>query len=127
MANTEFLDYPKGKIAIEGGELKDAFDIQVAFEDGEQDIHTFRNKGMASGSTGGKRAGSVTFKSYIGKNGFERSYLEDWERRKVVQARVKVPGKTFTFTGRYRTPVMGSNLDGAIEFTAIVKGRFSIS
>jgi hypothetical protein len=50
---TDFLDYPKAKIAIEGGELKDAYDVQMSFEDGETDVHTFRNKGMTSGSTSG--------------------------------------------------------------------------
>lgn len=99
---TTFEDYPKARIAVEGGELQDSYDINCAFTDGETLVHTHRNNGQPSGSTGGKRSCKVTWKSSISKAGFERDYLGNWERRKVVQTRIKLPGKTITVTGRLK-------------------------
>lgn len=126
MANT-YEDYPHGKIAVEGGELQDAYDVSVTFEDSEKDIHTFANAGQPTGSVGGHRKGSVTFKSKISKRGFERDYLGRWNRRQVTQVKVKVPGKTVTITGRYRQPQFATNSEDAVDFTITCAGKFSFS
>jgi hypothetical protein len=122
----DYADYPKGQIAVNGGNLQDAFDIQVKFDDGETDVHTLRNGGMAAGSTGGKRKCEITFKSAIGQEGFERDYMGNHSKRKVVNVRVKVPGKTISVTGRFRQPSISSNLDGFIEFTVTIGGKYSL-
>lgn len=124
---TEFENYPKGRIAIQGGELQDAYDIQLAFEDGKQTVHTFFAKGMARGSTTGKKKATVTFKSAVSANGMERAYLEDWHANKKINVRVKIPGKTITINGVYTKPQFGSNVDNFIEFTITVEGKFSFS
>ena len=124
---TEFEDYPKGQIAVEGGELKDAYDINVTFEDGETTVHTFQDGGMAKGSTGGKRACTITFKSAISNTGFERDYMGRYKKRKVTNVRVKVPGKTFSVTGRYMTPSFTANTDNFIDFSIALKGKWSDS
>lgn len=126
MAN-DYADYPKGQIAYNGGNLQDAYDIQTKLEDGETDVHTLRNNGMASGSHGGKRKGEVTFKSAVSQAGFERDYLGAWHKRKVVNIRVKVPGKTISITGRLRSPSWSSNVDGFIDFTVTIGGKYSLS
>lgn len=126
MAN-EFEDYPKAKIAVQGGELQDAYDISLTFEDGETEVHTFADGGMAKGSTGGKRKGTCTFKSAISKAGFERDYMGNYKKRKVVNVRVKVPGKTYTITGRFRAPSITANVDNFIDFSIAIAGKWSDS
>lgn len=123
----EFENYPKGRIAVQGGELQDAFDIQCTFEDGENEVHTFRNGGMAAGSTGGKRKAEITFKSAISEAGFERDYLGRWRGRKVTQARFKIPGKTIVVEGRFRKPQISSNVDNFVEFTITIGGSFDLA
>lgn len=127
MSNKSFEDYPKGQIAIQGGELQDAYDISLAFEDGEQTVHTLRANGMAVGSTGGKRKCDVTFKSSISRAGFERDYLGNWHKRKVIQGRVKVPGKVVVVTGRFTKPQLTSNSDNFVEFTITLSGKYSFA
>jgi hypothetical protein len=125
---TEFENYPKGRIAIQGGELQDAFDIALTFEDGKQTVHTFRGKGMANGMTTGKKKSTVTFKSAVSANGMERAYMEDWNSNKKINVRVKIPGKTITINGNYTKPNFGSmNVDNFIEFSISVEGKFSFS
>lgn len=124
---TTFDDYPKGKIALEGGELQDAYDINLAFTDNETSVHTFRGNGQPSGSTGGKREAKCTFKSAISKAGFERDYLGNWHKRKVIQLRVKLPGKTVTITGRLTEPSVTSNVDGFVDFSCSLKGKYTFS
>jgi hypothetical protein len=124
---TTFEDYPKGQVAVQGGDLQDAYDINCAFTDGETLVHTFKGKGQASGSTGGKRSCKITFKSALGKAGFERDYLGNWEKRKVIEVRLKVPGKTITCTGRLKEPNWTSNLDSFIDFSVTIEGKYSFS
>lgn len=123
----EFEDYPKGKIAVQGGELQDCYDVSVTFEDGETDVHTFADGGMAKGSTGGKKRCVVVFKSAISEAGFERDYMGRYKKRQVTNVRFKVPGKTFSVTGRYRSPSFTANLDGAIDFSITIAGKWSDS
>jgi hypothetical protein len=122
-----YEDYPKGKIAVEGGELQDCYDVNLSFEDGETDVHTFRNAGQPSGSTAGKRKATVTFKSAISRAGFERDFLGRWNRRRVTQVRVKIPGKTVTITGRYRNPQFTTNADNFVDFQITHAGKYSLS
>jgi hypothetical protein len=123
----EYEDYPKGQLSLQGGELQDVFDVQCAFEDGETEVHTFRGKGQPSGSTGGKRKCTVTFKAAISQAGFERDYLGNWHKRKVLNGRLKVPGKTVSITGRLSKPSITSNIDNFIEFSVTLSGKYSFS
>jgi len=120
---TEFLDYPKAQISMQGGDLQDAYDINISLDGSETDVHTFAGKGEPSGSTGGKHKNSVTFKSAISKLGFERDYSGNLRKRKVINCRVKVPGKTISFTGRITKLDFASNLDGFIDFTCAISGK----
>jgi hypothetical protein len=121
----EYSDCPKAKISVQGGELQDCYDISLVYEDGETTVHTFKNKGEASGSTGGKRKTTLTWKSAIPETGFERDYMGNWRKRKVVNARVKIPGKTFSVTGRLTKPQIVNNIDGFIEFAVTLEGKSS--
>jgi hypothetical protein len=117
----EFLDYPKGRFSVGGGDLIDVYDVQVQYEDGETLVSTLRNN--PAGSTHGKRAMRITFKSAIGEEGFERDFWGHYRKRKVVQGRLKVPGKTFVCTGRYTQPNIASNVDNFIDFGITLAGK----
>lgn len=117
----EYLDYPKGRIAQGAGDLQDAQDINLAYTDGEKHVHTLRRN--AAGSTTGGRGVTLTFKSAISENGFERNYMENYRKRRVIQYRVKVPGDEFIVVGRISEPNIVSNVDGHIEFTVKIVGK----
>jgi hypothetical protein len=122
----EYNDFPKAKVSFAGGELQDCHDVSVNYEDGETTVHTFKNGGEANGSHSGKRKCTMTWKA-ISEAGFERDYMGNWRKRKVVNARVKVPGKTHSCTGRLTKPQITSNVDGFIEFTVTLEGKSSES
>lgn len=121
--SNDFLDYPKGVVAMGSGDLLDAADITIAFEDGEKVMATLRMN--PAGSTHGMRSATTTFKSLISKEGFERDYMTKYRKREVVQIRLKVPGMVFTATGRLSKPQIVANVDNAIEFTVTVMGKAS--
>jgi len=50
-----------------------------------------------------------------------------YKKREVTNVRVKVPGKTFSITGRYQTPSFTSNVDGFVDFSIACKGKWSDS
>lgn len=121
--SNDFLDYPKGVVAMGSGDLLDAADITLAFEDGEKVMATLRMN--PAGSTHGMRSCTTTFKSLISKEGFERDYMTKYRKREVVQVRLKVPGMVFTATGRLSKPQIVANVDNAIEFSVSVMGKAS--
>lgn len=126
MAGEGSEDYGKLKMSVGGGELTDCYDISGTIEDGETDVHTLRDNGMARGSTPGKRKAEITWKNYVSSKGFERDYFRDALARKVKQVRVKFPGVTLVVTGRLRAISFTGNVDSPIDFTLKVSGRYSI-
>lgn len=121
--NNDFPDYPKGYVSFEGGDLLDAADISVNFEDGEKVVATLRQN--PAGSTHGARSATAQFKSMISHAGFERDYMTAYRKRKVVKIRLKVPGQVFSCVGRLTKPTITANVDNAIEFTVSVIGKAS--
>lgn len=121
--NKDFLDYPKGSVGFEAGDLVDCADITISIEDGEKVLATLRMN--PAGSTHGMRSGTATFKSLISNEGFERDYMTTYRKRKVVKIRLKVPGLVFSCVGRLSKPQIVANVDNAIEFTISVMGKIS--
>lgn len=117
----EFLDYPKGRLAIGPGDLIDVYDTNFAFTDGEKIVATLRAN--PSGSTGGPRSAKGTFKSAISSNGFERDFWGPYQKRQTVNLRFKMPGKVIVIVGRYTEPQITSNIDNFIDFSVAVIGR----
>lgn len=121
--SNDFLDYPKGQVALGAGDLLDCADITIAFEDGEKVLATLRMN--PAGSTHGMRSATATYKSLISKDGFERDYMAKYRKRETVQLRLKVPGMVFSCTGRFSKPQIVANVDNAIEFTISIVGKCS--
>lgn len=121
----DFLDYPKAQVSLGSGDLLDVQDVTLALTDNEKNVSTLRQN--PAGSTGGARGAELSFKSAISKEGFERDYIANWKKRKVVQARLKLPGKVFPVTGRLTKPQITSNVDNWIEFSVSLLGRLDES
>jgi hypothetical protein len=124
----EQLKYPKGKVAIEGGELQDYTNGDGSIDDGCKTVSTHRNGGMASGVVYGPKSAKFTFTSVISSEGFERDYLGKHSREESVEARFKFPGgKVLTINGGYTGLSWKDSTDGTVEFTVTVTGGYSLS
>ena len=117
----DFLDYPKGRCSLGPGDLLDVFDINIAMEDGEKVVSTLRQN--PAGSTFGAKSSTTTFKTAVSEAGFERDWMGKYDKREVVELRLKVPGLVFTNKGRLTKPQIVSNVDGFIEFTISIVGK----
>jgi hypothetical protein len=117
----DFGDYPKARVSIEGGDLIDCYDAALTYTDGEKTVSTLRQN--PGGSTGGARSVSLMLKSAISEAGFERDFFGHYKKRKVVQARVKISGKTFVVTGRFTSPTINSNVDNFVDFGINLLGK----
>jgi hypothetical protein len=117
----EFGDFPKARVSIEGGDLIDCYDAALTYSDGEKVVNTLRQN--PAGSTGGPRSASLALKSAISEAGFERDFFGHYKKRKVVQARVKISGKTFVVTGRFTNPTINSNVDNFVDFGITLLGK----
>ena len=116
----DHLNYPKGRIALGGGDLVDVYDISLTVADGRQLVSTLRQN--PAGSTGGKVAATLVFKTAVSENGLERPYWADWKKKKKVQGRLKVPGLTLVVEGVLTNPSLTSNVDSFTDNTWTIIG-----
>jgi hypothetical protein len=121
----DFLDYPKGTVAIGSGDLLDLFDWGFEGDDGEKIVATLRQN--PAGSTFGTRSGKLNLSSAVSHLGFERDWLGTWQKRTVIEARLKLPGIVVSVTGRITQPRITGNIDDYIKFVAGVLGRPTFS
>lgn len=117
----DFLDYPKGRIAQGAGDLNDVSDFTLAYQDGEKHVNTLRRNG--AGSTSGPRNCTLSLTIKISELGFERDYMGNYRKRKVLLYRLKAANETFVMKGRLSNPQLVSNVDGEITFTVSVIGK----
>jgi hypothetical protein len=122
MADTDYENYPKAAIAVDGGELQDAHDVTLAITNSRKAVHTFRKGGKPSGSTGGPKFATLSFKSFISRAGFERDYLQAVDKGMVKRVKLKLPGKVVTATGPYNKAEITGNLENAVEVTVSMEG-----
>lgn len=117
----DFLDYPKGRIALGSGDLNDVSDFTLAYQDGEKHVNTLRKNG--AGSTSGPRNCTLSVTAKISEAGFERDYMQNYRRRRPLLFRLKVADDTFSIKGRLSTLQIVANVDGEITFTFTVIGK----
>lgn len=117
----DFNDYPKGTVAQGAGDCIDVFDWGFDGEDGEKIVATLRQN--PAGSTFGTKSGKLNITSAISHAGFERDWFGKWEKREVVELRLKLPGITITITGRLTTPSLTGSIDDFVKFKITCLGR----
>lgn len=118
----DFLDYPKGRIALGAGDLQDVSDWTLTYSDGEKHVNTLRKSG--AGSTSGPRNCSLSITSKMSESGFERDWMGNYRRRRPQMFRLKLPGgDVISIKGRISNPSIVSNVDGEVTFTATIVGK----
>jgi hypothetical protein len=121
----DFADYPKGTVSQGPGDCIDVFDWTFDGEDGEKIVATLRQN--PAGSTFGTRSGTLAFSSAISHAGFERDWMGKWQKREVLELRLKLPGITITVTGRLTKPSISGSVDDFVKFKISCLGKPSFS
>ena len=117
----EVLSFPRGRLSKGAGDLIQVTDVTVRLSKGKKLQGTLRSP--EAGVTRGESANEMTFKAVIDANGFERDWKEEFDKDKVSQYRLKLPGLVISLTGQIDDLEYTSNMSGAIEFSAKVIGK----
>lgn len=110
---TDHLDYPRGRIAMDSGDLMDVSDVTYDRTNNATTVHTLR-RGQA-GTTLGKEETTVSFNVMVSANGLERDYLSMVKTGTVKQVRLKVIDATITVEGRYKDVGFDLPIDAPIN------------
>jgi len=121
MASTEQVIYPRGRIALDSGDLVDVTNVKVDFTNNAKQVHTLRRPG--AGYTLGTQEVTVTYDAAISAEGFERDYFSMVKRGTIKQLRIKVPGKTINVEGVYKTAGLELPLDSEIKQSLTFVGK----
>jgi len=117
----EVLKYPRGRVSKGAGDLIQVTDVTVRLSKGKKLQGTLRDP--EAGVTRGESANEMTFKAVIDANGFERDWKEEYDKDKVSQYRLKLPGLVVAITGEIDDLEYTTNMSGAIEFSAKIIGK----
>lgn len=117
----EVLTFPRARLSKGAGDLVQVTDVTLRRSRGRKIQGTLRDP--EAGVVDGEHSNELTFKAVIPEDGFERDYDDDFEKGKVAQYRLKIPGKTYALTGKIDDLEVMSNIGGAIEFSAKVIGK----
>lgn len=109
----EQLLYPRGRIAMDNGDLADVTNVKIDLTNNAKQIHTIRQKG--AGYTLGTEECTVSFDLVISENGQERDWIGTCKKGTTKQVRLKVPGETFTVNGTVKQVGIEMPLDDAIK------------
>lgn len=107
--------FPRGRIALGGGDLIDVTNIKVTTTNNAKQVHTINQKG--AGITLGTEETTVSYDSVVSQDGVERDYYQLVKTGKIVQLRLKVPGETITVTGAYKSRDFELPLDDSIKLS----------
>jgi hypothetical protein len=123
MAGTEQVLYPRGRIALDSGDLVDVTNVKFDFTNNAKQVHTLRRPG--AGYTIGTQEVTVTYDAAISEEGFERDYFNMVQRGLIKQLRLKVPGKTLNVEGVYKQVGLELPLDSEIKQSLTFIGKMS--
>lgn len=115
--------YPRGRIALDSGDLIDVTNVKVDTTNNAKQIHTLRQKG--AGFTLGVEETTVSFDIVCSENGEERNYIDMLKRGLVKQVRIKIPGRTMTVNGTVKQMSVELPIDDAIKQTVSFIGHMS--
>lgn len=121
MADEQKL-YPRGRIALDNGDLMDVTNIKFDHTNNAKQVHTIRKKG--AGITMGVEESTVSFDIVVSEDGLERNYINMVKRGRIKQVRIKVPGETMTINGVFKDQSYDIPLDDSIKLTMNFIGHF---
>ncbi len=106
--------FAKAFIAQGNGDLAKVTNLSMSLTNNGKQVHTLRRSG--AGVTIGPPESEISFDFVIGEDGFERDYVQDVQRGRIRQLRVKTPGgKVFTHNGIYNKVSIDGPLDDAVK------------
>jgi hypothetical protein len=111
--------FKTGRVAIEGGDLQNVYDIQLSYTDGNKTVAT-GSSDQISGVFTGPQGCELTWSSKISQAGFERDYLGYYRKRKTIQVRLKVANMDIVLAVKLSQPSIKWSSESEIEFS--VKG-----
>ena len=83
---TDQLTYPRGRIALDTGDLLDVTNVKLDATNNSKQVHTLRRKG--AGVTLGTEETTITFGVAVSEEGLERDYLTMVKRGTIKQLRL---------------------------------------
>lgn len=110
---SEHLSYPRGRIAMDSGDLMDVTDVTYDMVNNAKQVHTIRRRG--AGTVMGNEETTVSFNVAISEEGEERDYFKAVQKGLVKQIKLKIPGRTISVEGRYTTVGLDIPLDAEIK------------
>lgn len=113
--------YPRGRVAMDSGDLADVTNIKIDLTNNAKQIHTIRQKG--AGITLGTEECTVSFDLVISEDGQERDWIGNCKKGTIKQIRLKVPGQTFTVDGVVKQVGVEMPLDDAIKQSVSFIGK----
>lgn len=113
--------FPKGRIALGGGDLIDVVNVKYTHTNNAKQVHTLRESG--AGITMGVEESTVSYDTVVGAEGVERDYFQLVKTGKIVQVRIKVPGETITVEGAYTTRDFELPLDDSVKLSMSFVGH----
>lgn len=123
MADTEQLIYPRGRIALDSGDLIDVTNVKLDTTNNAKQVHTLRRKG--AGVTLGTHETTISFDVVVSEEGLERDYLSMVKRGTIKQLRIKVPGETINAEGVFKDLSFELPLDDAIKQSLTFIGKLT--
>lgn len=123
MADNEQLIYPRGRIALDSGDLIDVTNVKLDLTNNSKQIHTLRRKG--AGFTLGVEETTITFDVVVSEDGPERDYLAMIKQGQVKQVRIKVPTLTLTVEGTFKDLSFELPIDDAIKQSLTFIGKLT--
>lgn len=120
---TDQLTYPRGRIALDTGDLLDVTNVKLDATNNSKQVHTLRRKG--AGVTLGTEETTVTFDVAVSEEGLERDYLTMVKRGTIKQLRLKVPGTTINVEGIFKDVGFELPLDAEIKQNLTFIGKIT--
>src|SRR3954471_18049568 len=109
----EQLLFPRGRIAMDSGDLADVTNVKIDLTNNAKQIHTIKQKG--AGYTLGTEETTVSFDLVVFENGQERDWIGTCKKGTTKQVRLKLPGMTITINGTVKQVGIEMPLDDAIK------------
>lgn len=91
-SDQELKQYPRGQIAIAGGDLRQCTNFEWDYSNGGKLVFTLREN--PSGIVYGNKQVNFTGETVVSEEGPERDWFDLVDTGKPVRCRVKLPGKT---------------------------------
>lgn len=126
MSSNNTLYYPRGRIALDSGDLIDVTNVKLDSTNNAKLVHTLRQPG--AGVVFGNQETTISFDAAISEDGPERDYFMLVQKGTVKQLRLKIPGKTLSAEGVFKDVNVEIPLDAEVKQSmTFISGKLTVS